>query len=213
MARGPGRPRNPIPREVMVSRAAEVFAAEGYAGASMGSIATRCSLQKSSLFHHFGSKLGLYLEVLSTYIGELGRLVVEADGASSGFEARLDTLGGVVTDYLGAHPHAAGLILRELMDQGPYVSGPGGDAVQAILRLVEAFLQGGIDQGIVAAQDTRHLTLSIASVHLTWFAVHEVSGALADGSIFDPGAIASRKASVRTQVRRLCGLAIDRSVD
>ncbi|MCP4806061.1 MAG: TetR/AcrR family transcriptional regulator [Proteobacteria bacterium] len=212
MARRPGRPKNPIPREVLLDRAAEVFADEGFGGASMGSIARRCDLQKSSLFHRFATKEALYLEVLDTYIGELGRLVL-ATGGTGGFVEKLDELGDVVTDYLGAHPRAARLILRELMDQGPYASGAGAEAVRRTLQLVSAFMSSGMDQGLVPRQEPMHLTMSICGLHLVWFATHEISGELVGGSVFDAEAIAARKLSVRLHVRRLVGVAIVRSVD
>ena len=212
MARRPGRPRNPIPRAVLLDRAAEVFASEGFSGASMGAIAKRCDLTKSSLFHRFDSKEALYLEVLATYVGELGRLVFQANEPSLRFVDRLDALGDVVTEYLGEHPRAARLILRELMDRGPYVSGEGAQAVETTMQLVAAFLESGMDGGHIPRQDPAHLTMSIAGVHLTWFATHDVSTALAGGSIFDAGAIERRKTSVRRQVRAICGLEMNRSV-
>lgn len=213
MARRVGRPRNPIPRPVLVDRAAEVFARDGFSGASMAAIAERCGIQKSSLFHRFSTKEALYLEVLDTYIQQLAALVSAASGAGGGFLHQLDHLGDVVTDYLGARPRAARLIVRELMDGGPYAGGAGAAAVQSTLGLVAGFLQAGMDSGEVPAQDARQLAMSICGVHLLWFAAHEVSTGLVGESVFDAEPLAQRRGAVRRHVRRLCGVAIDRSVD
>ena len=58
--RSVGRPKNPVSRQFLLEKAREAFAQEGFAGASMGDIAQRAGLRKSSLFHHFPSKEALY---------------------------------------------------------------------------------------------------------------------------------------------------------
>lgn len=47
----------------MLDVAAEVFGEQGYAGANMDEIATRCGVTKPMLYNYFGSKKGLFLAV------------------------------------------------------------------------------------------------------------------------------------------------------
>jgi len=156
-----GRPKNPLSRERLLDAAAAQFA-RGYHAASMADIARACGIHKSSLFHHFASKEALYLEVVGDYIGRLGALVLAATGPGD-FLGRLDRLGEVVTDFLGEHPHAAALLLRELMDEGPYVRLVGLDGVRHVVRMVSGFLAAGMAEGVIAPQDPRQLALSIWS--------------------------------------------------
>jgi TetR/AcrR family transcriptional regulator len=57
--------RDPVgSRERILSRAMSEFAAKGYDGARVDSIAARCRLSKNMLYHYFGSKEGLFIAVL-----------------------------------------------------------------------------------------------------------------------------------------------------
>ena len=51
-------------RERILVRATAEFAARGYAGARVDTIARRCGLAKNMLYHYFGSKEGLFIAVL-----------------------------------------------------------------------------------------------------------------------------------------------------
>ena len=52
-------------REYILESAAQVFREKGFHGASMADIAEAVSLQKASLYHHFGSKQEILLELLN----------------------------------------------------------------------------------------------------------------------------------------------------
>lgn len=205
--RRPGRPRNPIARETLVSLALRAFAERGYAGASMGEIASSAGLRKASLFHHFPSKEALYLEVLAGIAAELSTQVAEARLLRGSFIERLDKLGTLATSYFGGHPGAAQVLLRELLDGGPFYQGPGAQAIQSTLDGIAAFLQAGMLEGEVPYQDPHHLALSIASLHLTYFSVPQVCGELLEADVFDPSVNQARLEAVLEQVRRLCGAA------
>ncbi len=203
--RRPGRPRNPIARHTLLSLALQAFAERGYSGASMGDIASSAGLRKASLFHHFPSKDALYLEVLATVQAELGAQITEAKLLRGSFLERLDKLGTLAGSYLGANPGAAKVLLRELLDRGPYYQGAGAETVQVTLDSIAAFLQAGMFEGEIPAQDPHHLALSIASVHLTYFSVPHVCGELLEADIFDPEVNLARTEAVLEQVRRMCG--------
>lgn len=51
-------------RDDILQSAAQVFRQKGFHGASMADIAEAVSLQKASLYHHFGSKQEILLELL-----------------------------------------------------------------------------------------------------------------------------------------------------
>ncbi len=201
--RGPGRPRDPIPREKMLARAAEAFAESGYAGTSMSAVAGRIGLTKASLFHHFAGKEALYLEVLSGYLGDLTALVLDAKLTEGSFPERLDRLSHVVVDYLGGRPVAARLLLRELVDEGPFLLGPGGSAVQATMVAVATFLRAGMDAGAFREQDEKQLALTITGLHLYYFAAASTVKEFV-GDVFAPDLVAHRRATLAAQVQALC---------
>lgn len=206
MARGPGRPRDPISREDLLAAARGVFAEQGYTAASMSRIAKGAGLRKASLFHHFASKEALYLEVLTSTLGELGHLVVQAGASDQDWGTRLDALGELVVAYLGARPGAGRLLLREIMDQGPFAGGPGRGAVATTLGLIAGFLEVGMAEGALPPQDARQLAISIIGVHLLWFSADTVVGPFAGGSVYDPALVTARTQTVLAHVQALCGV-------
>ncbi len=206
MPRGPGRPKDPISRDTLLEAARGTFAEHGYAGASMSRIAEAAGLRKASLFHHFASKEALYLEVLSTTLGDLGQLVAAASLDEGDFAQRMDRLGVLVTRYLGSRPGAARILLREIMDGGPYAGGEGHGAVLGTLELIAAFLRSGMVEGAMPHQDPKHLALTICGVHLLWFAADTVVGPFNGGQVYDEALVAAREIAVQGHVRAVCGL-------
>ncbi len=206
--RRPGRPKNPIARETLLALALKAFAERGYAGASMAEIANSAGLRKASLFHHFASKEALYLEVLSGIAADLGARVSETRLMGGEFGGRLDRLGAMATGYFGDNPGAGQLLLRELLDRGPFYEGPGAEVIQATLDNIAAFLQSGMLQGEIPHQDPHQLALSIASIYLTYFSVPHVCGELLEGDIFEASLNEARLEAVLEQVRRMCGVEV-----
>jgi TetR/AcrR family transcriptional regulator len=68
---GGGAARNPRrSRERILSAALKEFAAKGFAGARVDSIARRAAINKRMLYHYFGDKEGLFRAVLRRKISE-----------------------------------------------------------------------------------------------------------------------------------------------
>ncbi len=64
-------PRNPqLSRERILDAALTEFAAKGFAGARVDSIAARAKINKRMLYHYFGDKEGLFREVLRRKIAD-----------------------------------------------------------------------------------------------------------------------------------------------
>jgi AcrR family transcriptional regulator len=185
----------------MLAAARRAFAGDGYDGASLSAIAGSLGITKASLLHHFPSKDALYAEVLSDTLSGLESLL---PGPATPFLAALDHLGEEVTDWLAARPEAARLLMGEVLGGGPIARGPGLSAVIVVLEATSAFFARGMAEGAIAPQDPMALAVSVISIHLTWFAAPEVVSRLRPDP-FSPPAVASRKAVVLAQVRRLCG--------
>lgn len=203
--RGPGRPVDPVRPDDLLDAATRVFARDGFGAARLADIAREIGITKGALAYHHPSKEGLYLAVLSRLTAELGGLVAGALTGGGDWTDRLDRLGVAVTRVVGPRPDAARLLLRELTDGGPFVEGPGGATVSAVLAAVVAFLEEGLRAGLVAPQDPRHLAGTIVSLHLGWFGARTLSAALLGGDPADAAAVAARERELLAQVRRLCG--------
>ena len=202
--RKPGRPSKPLSRQRLLSTAREVFAERGYAGASMAEIADRTGLRKGSLFHHVVSKEALYIEAMTEVVDHLHQRILEARMDEGSFDQRLDRLGDLVVTFLSERRTAAPLLLREVIDGGLYVKGPGGAAMQATMDLAVAFISAGVETKQGAGDDPTQLALSIVGLHLFTFAVPEIASGLLGQDLFTSEATEARRQAVLEHVRRLC---------
>jgi len=171
----------------------------------MSDIAGRAGIRKSSLFHHFSTKDALYLEAVGATLAPLGVLVIEAASSEGDFLSRLDRLGEAVSGYLAAHRQASRLLVRELLDRGPFVAGEGRGGVEVLLRSVTTFLDEGMEAGAFVRQDADHLALTIIGVHLFYFAAEPLAEGLIAEDLFSPPAVERRVRAVLGQVRSLVG--------
>jgi TetR/AcrR family transcriptional regulator len=109
------------------------FSLRGYHGARVQGIARRASCNVALLYRHWASKKALYLELLrSIWLGLLGN-VIELAQQGRGAPA-------VVGAYLDAHlrdPGGAQIIIRELLDGGPFLN----QLLEAEPQLVEPLRQ------------------------------------------------------------------------
>jgi TetR/AcrR family transcriptional regulator len=94
------------------------FSLRGYHGARVQGIARRAGCNVALLYRHWTSKKGLYLDVLrSIWVGILREVVAIMD--------RGQGAPAVVGAYLDAHmrdPVGAQIVIREVLDGGPFLS-------------------------------------------------------------------------------------------
>jgi AcrR family transcriptional regulator len=180
-----------------------VFDRDGYGAARLSEVAREAGITKGALFYHYNAKEELYDELLSEITATFGAHLLTALQPAAPWLVRLDTLSEVVVRELGARPHVARLMLRELGDGGPFVARGGREGLQRLAQLVVAFLEEGAALGLIPPQDTRHLAGTIVSLHLVWFGARSLALALGEGG---EGEIARRVGEVQAQVRRLCGI-------
>ena len=85
------RERTDAKRELIIECAMGRFAQDGYQGAKVQDIATELGIAKGSIFQHFGSKSGLFLEVYKQAVSSLPAwLDAPADVLEQGFFATVN---------------------------------------------------------------------------------------------------------------------------
>jgi TetR/AcrR family transcriptional regulator len=199
-----GRPVKPVAREDLLRTAVEAFSESGYGATSLEVIASRAGLRKSSLLHHFASKEELYRAALAGSLGAFGGMVSAARLGEGAFSERLDRLSETMVRYLAARPEAARLLLREVMDNGPFVRGAGRQALRAAFDAVADFLAAGMSAGAFADQDPRQLALTIVGLPLLYFAIDDVASDFLRVESRAPKAVVRRVEAVKEHVRQLC---------
>lgn len=76
-------------RRHILKVAAEVFAREGIARASMNEVARACGTSKANIYHYYASKDDLVFGILDSYLSELRELVMALDLTRLNLEDRL----------------------------------------------------------------------------------------------------------------------------
>lgn len=200
--RRPGRPSVPVDRQWLLERARTVFAKSGYAGTSLSAIAEATGLRKASLLHRFHTKEALYIEAMQDLVRRVAAPVLEVAQRLGPFPERLDALTLAVVDALAAEPEAAALLVREVVDGGPYWRGEGRRPMIAALRMARIFLIEGLAPGA----DVDSVLRAILGMHVLTFATSELTHELADQDPYAPEALQRWRGSLVRMVRAVCGL-------
>lgn len=79
-------------RELILERAAHLFAQRGYTAASMNEVAEACGLSKPALYHYFRDKYDLLVHIAEGHVSRLQLLVAEVESLGLPPEQRLRTL-------------------------------------------------------------------------------------------------------------------------
>ena len=109
----PRRPRGDS-RPAIFQAAAHEFAQRGYDAAGVDRIAAKARVNKAMLYYHYGSKQGLYVEVLRDMFRAVGaRTRAIADGPGPA-ETKLDAWIVTIVEEAAARPWFPPIMLREL---------------------------------------------------------------------------------------------------
>ena len=145
-------------RELILARAAELFAARGYPATSMNQVAEACGCSKAGLYHYYRDKYALLVSITEEHVRKLQALTEAVLAAGLPPEARLRTLiKRIVEEYAGAqHAH------RVLTEDVRFLEPEDRDRVLGIERAVVAgFAQAVADlrPGLQPARLDKPLTM------------------------------------------------------
>ncbi len=183
------REASPPTREKILEMGEPLFGRDGFAGVGMRAVADAVGIGKSSLFHHFASKLALYFAVL-----ERSLLAIEADIAA--VEARpADPLGelrawvAAVIESLAVHPPRARLLLRSLLEAQiqavePEYAESTDRIIERILARVAIQLEAGIAAGQLRDTSIPHTIQSLIGMTVYHFASGEFGDELLGRPVF-----------------------------
>ena len=171
----------------------------------MSDLAENVGLRKASLFHHFASKDALYNAVFERLVSTLRGLVVDAASSTEGsYAERLDRMTDAFVSALGTHIAASRLILRELMDWGPFVRIRFCEVWLPVLKEAERFVaEGQQAEAFLPELAPRHVILSVLSLHVTTFAIGGAVEQFAGTDTFEPAFVEDRKTQLRLQLRAM----------
>ena len=90
-------------RDMILERAAQLFAKHGYPSTSMNQVAQACNLSKATLYHYYRDKYSLLVSIADGHVSRLATMVEDEQALSLKGEARLRHLiHRIVEEYSGA---------------------------------------------------------------------------------------------------------------
>lgn len=195
--------RDTSSRDKILEVAEALYARRGFAGVGMREVAEAAGLGKSSLFHHFRSKVQLYLAVLERVLGRIDdRLaaVLASDGSPA---AKLDRWTDALVDALAEQPASARLLLRALFEEDEFDTEDWseGQAVdqrlESLLTGISALLHEGMRAGVFRQASTPHVVQTLIGAAIYHFASGELGESLLGGPLLSADAVRTRKAEMK----------------
>lgn len=119
----PARPRDADrTRQEILAVAREEFAEHGLSGARVDAIAARTQTSKRMIYYYFGSKEGLYLEVLGQAYAGIRALERQLDLQSLSPPDAIRRMAEFTVDYHDEHPDFVRLVSIENIHHGRYIA-------------------------------------------------------------------------------------------
>lgn len=194
--RAPDRPRRSggdATRERLLQAGRRAFARDGYEGTRIQAILDETGVAPTALYHHFGSKLGLFLavaqDVYSRFLSVLGAATEECDRFDDALDALLNAAGQLHRDDPTLAPMSMMVQFEARRDPALYEElAPMLDAfrdyVAGLARRAPARVGGGGDE--------RSLTLALIAI------LNGLSGLAV--ALRDPGDFVAATTSLRTLI-------------
>ena len=90
-------------REMILARAAHLFARGGYPGTSMNQVAEACGLSKATLYHYYKDKYSLLVSIAEGHVSVLEQLVMEVQALGLAPEQQLrELIRRILQEYASA---------------------------------------------------------------------------------------------------------------
>ncbi|MBI1815939.1 MAG: TetR/AcrR family transcriptional regulator [Deltaproteobacteria bacterium] len=202
------------PRDKILEAAEHLFARRGFAGVGLSEVAEAAGLSKSSLFHHFKSKVDLYAAVVGRILDHIDLRMTRALAAGGDPLTRIDRWLDTLVDFLGESPSHARLLLRSLFEDddltGTSEEEQHVDATtKRLLATAGDLLREGMAAGHLRAANIGHTLQSLIGLTIYHFASGQLGEDLLGRSQFTPIEIKRRKQEVKALLRH--GLASGRA--
>lgn len=159
-ARKPKKKRNPEKtRAKLLAAGVELFSARGYDGVAVDEIVGRAGVNKRMLYHYFGNKDGLYVEVLRVVFADLEKIEIEALRGETSTDAAIRRILGDYFAFLAGHPEFVQLLMWENLNRGRFLDAhPHLLAKSPVVDRLKEILRRARERGEIAGNvDARRL--------------------------------------------------------
>jgi AcrR family transcriptional regulator len=149
------------PRDRILRAAADIFAAEGFAGARVDEIARRAGVNKAMVYYHVGDKDALYTAVILATIARATEAITSTLAQHEEPEEQIRAAVRTMIGMTQSNPHFPPILLREFASGGAGIGPDVLERVAGIYAAVGEALARGTREGRFRELDP---TLSIMMV-------------------------------------------------
>lgn len=135
--------------EALLDAATEVFAAHGFAGARVESIAGLAKVNKAMIYYHFGSKRGLYQTVLLRLFRGVLDEIERVGRNEKDPRRRLILFYSGVARIFSERPALPRIMLREVLSGGASFDAETARTLAGILSFVAQAVEDGVKQRLI----------------------------------------------------------------
>ena len=190
-------------RDKILEVAEALYARRGFAGVGMREVADAAGLGKSSLFHHFRSKVQLYLAVVERVLARIEERVQPILTARAPATQKLDRWIDALVDAFAEQPASARLLLRALFEEDEFDAEdwPEGQAAErhlaTVLDGITRLLEQGMRAGEFRAASAPHVVQTLIGATIYHFASGEIGAGLLGAPLLSAEAVRARKAEMK----------------
>lgn len=180
--------RNSAETKAKILAAAESeFAEKGLAGARVDEIAAAAGCNKGMIYQYYGSKTGLYEEVLLTVYKRLSDLEDIIISKDMGYEERIAIIVQEYFRFLSENESFVNLIMRENLNKAKYLSMSGALNIKdPMINAVKNLVISGKEQGVFAQSvDEKQVVLSLITGTFSYFSNRYTLSKIIHTNLFD----------------------------
>ncbi|MCF4165099.1 TetR/AcrR family transcriptional regulator [Zavarzinia compransoris] len=171
-------------RQAIIESAASEFAAQGYGGASLRSIASRTGIELGHLGYHFSTKMELW-QAAVTHIFEAIPKASEIPLAEDEDEAR-SSIARMAMDYAAyteAHPEHIHIVFSESAAGGERLDWLADHFLNDVVRGLRGHIERASKLGVLAATDASIVLAALVGVSAINFALPKLRDILLGGGV------------------------------
>jgi AcrR family transcriptional regulator len=135
-------------RETILAAAANAFAARGFSGTSVDSIAAAAGVNKAMIYYHFRNKKGLYVEILRSVFRFMGARAAEIAAADLDPRAKVEAFIDALDHMAATRPYMPPIMMREMAEGAVHLDSDTLRLMAAIFENLKSILDEGAGKGV-----------------------------------------------------------------
>jgi len=141
--KAPGRTRDAI-----LAAAASAFAARGFSGTSVDTIAAASGFNKAMIYYHFRNKKGLYVEILRSVFRFMGSRAADIADSDLPPPAKIEAFIDALDSMAATRPYMPPIMMREMAEGAVHLDSGTLRLMAAIFNNLRRILDEGLAKGV-----------------------------------------------------------------